>query len=491
MSVNTKSANLFYILIPIILLVMLLDRLLPEGMFLDGVTYAAISRNYAIGTGSFWAPYYHGGKAFAEHPPLTFALEGTFFQLMGDHWYTEKVYSLCTWLITLLLVLRLAKLTTGNSKTNMLAIMLWGIVPSVIWSYPNNMLENTMCILDMLAIISMYKALNTDKRKAPLLIAGGIYTLLATLVKGPVGLFPLAFPFIYQLIFRTRRIGQTIISCLIPVLTIATCYLILWQFAAPRQCLEKYLNQQVLAAIGGQREMTDAWGRYAVFKYMLTDLAPMLGITLIIYLLSIKLRNKDVTGANNNRKIALLFILVALSATLPMILSTKQRPYYNIPAFPYFAAGFYALIKPYAEALFLKVKLPAAINKYQYPILTAVILSATVYLIPKAQSNGQNKETIAEVRSLQAVIPKGEFITACYNTLDDWAFLAYLQRMQRSEITFKPRNYAIVDAGYCMSNMVKYLDYMGFTPVPSGSKKYMVFKKTRPALPRPFRRGDI
>src|SRR6185295_8024069 len=74
----------------------LVPRLVHRGMFLDGVTYAAIARNLAEGRGRFWEPFYTATiyPAFHEHPPLAFWLQSLWFRVLGDHWYVERLYCL-------------------------------------------------------------------------------------------------------------------------------------------------------------------------------------------------------------------------------------------------------------------------------------------------------------------------------------------------------------------------------------------------------------
>ena len=76
--------------------------LVQPGMFFDGVLYAAISRNMAIGIGDAWHPVLSATlwADYREAPPLAFLLESFFFRFFGDHFWVEKVYSLCTGLAT-------------------------------------------------------------------------------------------------------------------------------------------------------------------------------------------------------------------------------------------------------------------------------------------------------------------------------------------------------------------------------------------------------
>ena len=75
----------------------LLPGLAQPGMFFDGVTYATISRNLAIGVGDLAHPSLVPGDAgFYDSPPLVFLLESGFFRALGDHYWVEKIYSALT-----------------------------------------------------------------------------------------------------------------------------------------------------------------------------------------------------------------------------------------------------------------------------------------------------------------------------------------------------------------------------------------------------------
>ncbi|MFW7379491.1 MAG: hypothetical protein ACOH5I_11830 [Oligoflexus sp.] len=71
----------------------LLPNLLTQGMFFDGLTYAAISRNLVDGLGPIWQTHYTDSlyPRFYEHPPLAFYLQSLAFRLLGDQFYVEKL----------------------------------------------------------------------------------------------------------------------------------------------------------------------------------------------------------------------------------------------------------------------------------------------------------------------------------------------------------------------------------------------------------------
>ncbi len=81
----------FWILTISIFIISVLPSLIQDGMFIDGVQYAAVSKNWANGLGTFWVPYlsqnwyqnFHamGSNVFLENPPLVYAIQGLFFKI--------------------------------------------------------------------------------------------------------------------------------------------------------------------------------------------------------------------------------------------------------------------------------------------------------------------------------------------------------------------------------------------------------------------------
>jgi 4-amino-4-deoxy-L-arabinose transferase-like glycosyltransferase len=170
---------------------------LTEGMFLDGVTYAAISKNLAGGLGSFWDLHYTSTlyPHFHEHPPLAFGLQALFFRVLGDGFLTERIYSVGTYLISGIIMIRIWKRVAGEEIASLswLPLLFWITIPLVTWSAPNNLLENTLMVFTGLSVLFILRSL-TSNRVLNLSLAG-FMLFLGFLTKGFVALFPLSLPF--------------------------------------------------------------------------------------------------------------------------------------------------------------------------------------------------------------------------------------------------------------------------------------------------------
>ena len=101
----------FYLSVFGIILIIISPSLLSDGMFLDGLLYAVISKNLANGIGDFW--HLHLTKTlspiFFEHPPLAFGLQSLFFKILGDSIFVEKLYSFLTYVVTGIIIVKIWK----------------------------------------------------------------------------------------------------------------------------------------------------------------------------------------------------------------------------------------------------------------------------------------------------------------------------------------------------------------------------------------------
>ncbi|MBI9034583.1 MAG: glycosyltransferase family 39 protein [Bacteroidales bacterium] len=150
----------FYLITVAIFMGLISPFLLADGMFMDGVLYAAISNNLSQGIGNFWDlhltntlhPHFH------EHPPLAFGIQSLFFMLFGDSIFIERLYSLSTFIITGFIITRIWYKVTNASyhKLAWLPVLFWIITPLVTWAAPNNMLENTMMVFTSFIFYKKY-----------------------------------------------------------------------------------------------------------------------------------------------------------------------------------------------------------------------------------------------------------------------------------------------------------------------------------------------
>ena len=205
-----KSSSPYYIIVFGLFLGICAPTLWSNGMFMDGLYYATISRNLSDGLGSFW--YLHftdiSYPIFFEHPPLAIGLQSIFFQFFGDSIYIERFYSFFTFMLTAYIIhLIWGEINRKELKyLSWIPLLFWIIIPLNSWACSNNMLENTMNIFVSLSVLFSFKSLKRSKLKNILL--AGICLSLAFLSKGFVGLFPLSIFFWHFIVFKEMKIKE-------------------------------------------------------------------------------------------------------------------------------------------------------------------------------------------------------------------------------------------------------------------------------------------
>ncbi|MBC7892901.1 MAG: glycosyltransferase family 39 protein, partial [Sphingobacteriaceae bacterium] len=257
-----------------------------EGEFIDGLFYASIARNQALGQGSFWRPYfsetfwlpYADGRVFYDNPPLVFGLEALGFRLLGDHWWVERLLGTLALLsLFLLLTKTLRLLFPGSSFRHhaWLPILLTYCFYQVRWGYTNNVLETYLVLFDWGAVLWLLDP--QAGRYRPSQRAGAALCLvLAFLTKGPAGLFPFVTPVLLGIFWPERlplRRAFIEMAWLVGLWGCGVGGLLL--FEAPRRYLNHFWVHQVLDAVAGRREGimgTLTQQRGVILSWLLTEI---------------------------------------------------------------------------------------------------------------------------------------------------------------------------------------------------------------------------
>ncbi len=305
-------------------------HLFTPGQFIDGATYASISRNLSQGLGSFWNLFYTPNlyPHFIEHPPLFFGVQSLFFSFFGDYWYTEDIMGFFLWVITALGIDRICRWSSLSSRGTQWALIFWTIVPVVSWSFGNNLLETLVSPLTVWSVaISIY---GMRRKQYFTLALAGMIIAGAFMTKGPLGLFPLAFPFFWHITSGSNRKFRFLIRDSLFVslgaLFIMSLMLISKDAIA---VIDSYWTKQVVKSISN---ITTVKSRFYIVMVFFIQLALPLLLALVI-----RLFNKGLSPNKKTLSRSLTFGLFSLSAIIPMIVSLKQSDYYSTPAYPFAA----------------------------------------------------------------------------------------------------------------------------------------------------------
>ena len=423
---SARSNNIpFWLLLIGLFLILVSKNLLTEGMFLDGVTYACISRNMACGLGSFWNPSYTQtiGHVFHSHPPLAFGLEALFFKVLGDHWWVEKLYSVLAFLFTGLLIALIWKRTTNNLRWAWLPLLFWLVMPLATWCATNNMLENTMSVFVLLSVYLMI--VGYQRNHKIWLFLSAFTLLLAFLSKGFTGLFPLVFPILYCAFDQKRKWIQGPIDSLILLVAVAVFAGIMF-LVCPGSFgyIKDYIRLQVI--VGGLYEATASSRFYIVFTLLQQLLIPyVIAMALVICKARSKVNSK-VFEFPPDKGWFYSFLILGLLGVLPIMVSVKQRDFYMLAALPFFALAC-GHITLSMLTLWLP-KMTPTVRRWMTIGASCIVLLGLVLNVIHFGKYGRDEALIKEVKQRIAESEDNNVIEISPEEYTQWAKHAYYMR---------------------------------------------------------------
>lgn len=414
---------------------MLFPVVLLRGMSLDGVTYATIARNMALGVGDFWHPYYTATllNPFVEQPPLALWLESLLFRLCGDHWWVERVYSALTVVPTAVLLAMIWRtLFAGQPRFQSFAwlpLALWVLMPGWFWIYRHNYLENTLGIFTALGVLASLKALQFTRWWPTWILLAAASIVAALGCKGPVGLFPLATPALAWLTLRKLNFNAALlVQASLAVALAGVLGLVCWQPQA-REFLAAYYQRQVLDSLQGQRETVDSpLGHFYLAWSLLVHLWPSASMAGLLVLTG---RRRGVDMSPETWRPALFCLATALSASLPIMISPKQTGYYSAPSWPFYTMALAVWCLPAAMALAdrraraVRVELAARSLCWAASAGLVLLVGLSPLWIGKTQ---RDASLIRDVERIGCIVGDHRTIVMPTSLERQWSLHAYLYR---------------------------------------------------------------
>lgn len=329
-----------------ILALLTFPRALKLGMFLDGVTFASIARNFAEGKGTLWNLHYT--EMFPDvhdQLPLGFWLQSWIYRLFGDHLLLDSLWSVGMGFIIVLLLIPIWRMTSrGNEGMDVGAwwpAFLFLLSPIVGRALTHNLLEFTMTVFVLAASSMALFGLTRNSLLAQLGcgIASGLLLICAALTKGPPGVYPLILPLIAAIflphVFRWRQALKS--TLLITATLVGGIAIIYFADTEARNFFHAFYEYQIVTRLGVRVPGTRAWW------WMLYKSTPELAVPLAVGVLGAFLTRSSLQIIKNRR--FWFFLAFAFSGSLPILLSSLQYGRYLLPSLPFFALAFGALFQ--------------------------------------------------------------------------------------------------------------------------------------------------
>lgn len=323
---------------------LILPGLFSDGMFMDAMMYTSVGRNLAEGVGTFWFPHFTdahmASPSFHENPPLGYGLMAVYFYILGDHWYTERIYILTTLLMGSIAIVKFWKmLFPAYSKQSWLAVLLWVITPTVYWTYQQNMMENTMTIFILWSIIYAYKSAISVNRTVKYDLYSALFICAAFMTKGIPGLFVWSAPFIFAI--TTHKNYKKAAYSTITMMGVCLLFgLFLYFYEPARESMRIYLFERTSVRLEHGATTSN---RFTIILDLFENLLIPVGMITLILLLS-RMRVKT-----NWSKTTSALLLLGLAGTIPFSLSHVQRGFYLVPIYPLFAVAFASILAPIVD----------------------------------------------------------------------------------------------------------------------------------------------
>jgi 4-amino-4-deoxy-L-arabinose transferase-like glycosyltransferase len=330
-------------------------RLLPNEIFLDGVTYGAIARNLAEGRATFWRLRYTDEvNPFHAHPGAAPWLESFLFRLLGPDRPVELVFGAAAALaavFTLAAASRAAARATGARAVVAWPVLLLLCVPVASWCWANNMLENVLLPASLAAValtIDAVAAAGVARQLASGVLAGALLAL-GLLTKGPPALFVLvALPLAPLTIARGRWREAARVAAAVGVgLALALALAVVPDPVGARAFAAAYVREQLLPSMAGAREL--ATSRWDGARWLLSEL----GLPALVVGSAFLLVRSRVQPAERDRSAtrAVFFAAIACAGTAPFLLFAKQMRWYLLPGLGFWVLALASATEPVARAL--------------------------------------------------------------------------------------------------------------------------------------------
>lgn len=410
-------------------------------MFVDGLTYASLSRNLAEGQGHFWSPFYTATlyPVFYEQPPLGIWMQSLAFRLAGDSTAVEFVWGVGCGLVMIWLISLVWRDLLPIQVGSWWPVMVFLLFPLVSWILANNMLENTMACFALLGFWAVVRALAAPNRRVELAWAAGsgAAMALAMLTKGFPAAFLLAVPAAALFMRRTvasRAWRITLFLSLVGVSVIG--FFLLCGGVEARVWADKYLSQQVFRSLSGQREV--ARSHFFLLGKLATELAVPFVLVALLHLATRRRRGRGGrVPVGPSRGVSGFLLVSAVLATFPLLVSPKQLGWYLYPGLSLWALAIAASFPSWAyfveSSLACREQATARLLRFSLLGSMAVLVATLCF---HGSVTTRRPDLFRDLSALHQTPPAREIITVSpAGLVNDWYLVAYMQRMFRVSLT--------------------------------------------------------
>jgi len=410
-----------------------------QGMNMDGVVYVDLALNMSNGIGTMWDPSLmpHFFHHFREHPALGIYLQSLAFRLLGESVYVEKIYCFILACTLFLYIYKIWKLTCADEINLTLSFcfiyLLWTVCPMSGWVGLGNYLEVPLAVCTTLASFYIIKGLLENKIYGYFCLGATLVTA-AFFINGPVAFFPIAIPILYCLVFRKNPLAQSLLQSIFLLTIVSGCIAAVLLYPPARLNTMEYFNSQVLASLSGARDPVNTGIKHLMgLLYIATQFYIAIPTAIVLIMWSARSNRESFRNAFLNQLSnpwTRFFLLLALSASLPILLSARQTAHYFYPSLPFYLLMFSHVLLPHFHKGYARLRTWG--TAYNITLSAGGVLLLLV-LIFTIQSSGEvlddHSKHIDDLATINAAVPLGDSLALDDNS--DSAFIFNFYRYYR------------------------------------------------------------
>lgn len=435
------ASRLLLLFVLALYLPLTLHSALKHGYFVDGMIYASVARNLAEGYGSFWHLKLsdHLFSVFHEHPPLGIWIQSLLYGAFGDTELIDKFYGFVIGFGILGTIAAIWRRVRGPGAGVWFPLLVFVLFPLTTYVLSYNWLEHILTLNIVLTALALIAALQADDATRRTLLAGGAGLLIVTgiLIKGPTALYPLAIPLLWWAFMdRGRLAPAALVLSLALALAASAMALLLWLSDDAANFFRGYLQEQVLGSIQGRNSVH---ARTKLLESLLTEelISPLLVFAVAMFATRTRWRELRFDRTFG------FFLAVALSGSLPLMISQKQNDYYLFISLPFYALALASLFDPLRTAL--EARAPRRRRGLTVAAGLLVLLAPTAMLA----GSGQYRKDADYHKSFTETgiqLERRSRVTGCPRSFffQDWNLTANFQRYHAATLTDTPNERYLV-----------------------------------------------
>ena len=430
-----KKSCLLYTFVASVFLMLISGSLMTTGMFVDGITYGNVADNMATGLCTFWHPSHSPSlyPDFYQHPPLVMGLLALFYKVFGVHVWVTRLFTMLATVVTALLVVKLWQRMGYDKRTGWLPLLLWVMIPAMSRNAHDNMLECTMAIFVLAAVLCL---LHRDGRLRLLRDAlGGVFLFLAFLCKGFTGLYPLVLPLIVWvvdwIVGKQAHRGRALLLALADMLAAAGAFAVCFGitgliFPDWMDYFDQYMNNQVRPGLSDATVVS----RWTIVRNFFEQTIIIWALAIVAVGVMWKKERQHV--ARTDLRVFWICFLLALSGVLPIAISLKQHGFYILTVYPIMAVAIGAVVQTAVVRWTNDLG-----NRHPWVITVVACVALAGAVILNAMHCGQPGRDATlqqDMHEIAACLEEGEQIGIPASLWDEWNLYAYYYREKHIDL---------------------------------------------------------